>query len=157
MDLSARLKAAREGAGITQARAADQLAVSTASIAAYEQGSRDVPDAMLERMATLYGIAAPVLRYGDEVLRLAALTEVERRVRHAAAALLVVADAIGQSDAELEEAALGFTQREAVPALNAQKGTVPPRPDISAAAPRTAPPPAPQPTATRGGHKKIGR
>ena len=62
MDLAKRIKGARDTAGLTQATAAARLHISSASLAAYEQGTR-------------------------EVLRAAAIGEVERRLREAALAL----------------------------------------------------------------------
>lgn len=94
MTLAKRIKEARDGTGLTQATAAVRLHTSAASLAAYEQGARDVPDATLEAMAELYGTSAPMLRYGDEVLRAAAIGEVERRIREAAGSLQRAAAAL---------------------------------------------------------------
>lgn len=121
MDLAERIKLARDRTGLTQARAADLLGFSTASLAAYEQGSRDVPDAALEAMAKLYDTPAPWLRYGDEVLRAAATGEVERRIRDAARSLQLAATTLLAAVDDGGEAtppsdrdeALGASQEEA--------------------------------------------
>jgi transcriptional regulator with XRE-family HTH domain len=86
-DLAKQAKAAREQVGLTQATAAKRLSTSAASLAAYEQGTRDIPDAMVDGMADLYGIHPAVFRYGKDVLREAALHETARLVRAAATEL----------------------------------------------------------------------
>lgn len=108
MDLAQRLKSARMEAGITQAKAAAHLGASTASISSYEQGTRDVPDAVLEGLSRLYGVHPAILRYGDDVLRIAATAEIERRLRAASRELLRTADTIAnrsQDDADAIAAA----------------------------------------------------
>lgn len=90
-----RLKAARERIGLGQAEVAGRLQLSAGSLAAYEQGYRDVPDKVLERMAELYGVHRAVLRYGMDVVREGAAAETERAVRDAAAQLNALADRIG--------------------------------------------------------------
>ena len=94
MELAERIKQARELVGLTQVEAARRLHVSSASLAAYEQGARDVPDATIEQMALVYGTSGPMLRYGEEVLRAAATGEVDRRIRQAAESLQQAASAL---------------------------------------------------------------
>lgn len=107
MALAERLKSARVAAGITQAKAASDLRASTASVSAYEQGSRDVPDAVLEGLARIYGVHPAILRYGEDVLKIAATGEVERRLRVAANELARTADLIAQRyAADIETARL---------------------------------------------------
>jgi transcriptional regulator with XRE-family HTH domain len=108
MDVAQRLKSARIEAGITQAKAAAQLGASTASISSYEQGTRDVPEAMFEGMARLYGVHPAILRYGDDVLRIAATAEIRRRLLAASRELARTADTIAngsQDDADAIAAA----------------------------------------------------
>lgn len=83
---------------MSQVEAADAVPTSGASMAAYEQGARDVPDAVLERLAEMYGVHVAVLRYGPSVVREAALSEVRRLVLKAAADLATVAELIGEAE-----------------------------------------------------------
>lgn len=53
--LPLRLRAAREGAGLTQARAASELGVSRPTLIAIEKGTRDVGPAELVKLAEIYG------------------------------------------------------------------------------------------------------
>jgi transcriptional regulator with XRE-family HTH domain len=122
--LADRIKHARQEAQLTQSRAAQFLGVSVASLSSYEQASRDVPDAMIEGMARLYGLHPAILRYGADVLRIAATAELERRLRAAASDLNRMADAI--ADQAHDDAA-------AIAAADA-----PITPSVPAGAPRAA-------------------
>ena len=56
------LAAARVNAGLTQAEAARALGISNKTVVRYENGACKPPDAMLERMAKLYGVPPGMIR-----------------------------------------------------------------------------------------------
>lgn len=122
---------------MSQVEAANQIPTSGASMAAYEQGARDVPDAILERMGELYGVHVAVLRYGESVVREAGLSEVRRLVLKAAQDLSAVAALIAgplpkttapQDDQDVQEAfaASAESEREVQARRQEEAGRLPP-------------------------------
>lgn len=61
IDVGARLRAAREATGITQAKAAAHVGVTRTTLIAIEQGKRRILPAELPRFARLYGTSANAL------------------------------------------------------------------------------------------------
>jgi Zn-dependent peptidase ImmA (M78 family)/DNA-binding XRE family transcriptional regulator len=61
VDLGERLRIAREGAGIKQAKAADSIEVARTTLVAIEQGQRRVRMSELQQLARLYGTSVNAL------------------------------------------------------------------------------------------------
>jgi len=61
VDLGERLRIAREGAGIKQAKAADSIEVARTTLVAIEQGQRRVRVSELQQLARLYGTSVNAL------------------------------------------------------------------------------------------------
>lgn len=104
--LAAQAKRARETKKLTQATAATKLHISAASLAAYEQGTRDIPDAMVDAMAEIYGVHPAIFRYGADVLKIAASHETARQLREVAGRLASLADTLQpQPDSDITDRA----------------------------------------------------
>ena len=104
--LARRAKEAREAVKLTQVEAASRLSLSVASLAAYEQGSRDIPDATVDALAELYGIHPAVFRYGQDVLYLVAHKDTARRIREVALEITKLADALDVQQRPVDAPAL---------------------------------------------------
>ena len=64
MEFAARIRALREGLGLTQAKFAEVLIVSQGAVSRWEQGKHAPREHMLAKIATLAGITSAELRYG---------------------------------------------------------------------------------------------
>lgn len=65
MEISEQLKSIRKNKGLTQQEFANQLEVSTATIASVENGSRDMPKALMKSLVKKIGINANWLLTGE--------------------------------------------------------------------------------------------
>lgn len=65
MEISEQLKLIRKNKGLTQQEFANQLEVSTATIASVENGSRDIPKALMKSLVKKFGINANWLLTGE--------------------------------------------------------------------------------------------
>lgn len=96
-DIGQRLKQAREAVGLTQVAAAERLGISQGSLAGYEQGSRQPPEDFLASAAVLYESHPALLRYGEDILRLAGGKLLADQMRAAANILIELAGMVEYS------------------------------------------------------------
>jgi len=79
--IGARIRTARERAGLSQAAAAALVGVSQQSVAAWERGAQAIPAPVLVRLAESLGVSPASLLPGGEATDIAARLDVVAEVR----------------------------------------------------------------------------
>ena len=105
--LGARLRDARIAAGFSSRDQAErELGLTARQLEAYEQGLRVPDEPLLVRLAEGYRTHPAILRYGDDVLRLAGSRMIAAQMRTAAAVLEQFARDLEGDDIEADHATL---------------------------------------------------